>query len=131
MLNEQFINEELFKKNLCKRVEISIIRDGKIQILKKGVLLNFSVKLPFYFFKIQNDKGKIKDYNFPYPFHIEEKESSVIFDYSLIHMVNNKYLVDKLTDMGKDCESPLFDTKMYINFYTNEFTRKFSSSTNP
>lgn len=92
-------------------------RDAYVKqtILKKGILLNLTVKPPFLFFKMFI-KDKIRDDSFPIPFKHDMPvgKNLYMFDYRLESLVDDKNIVDFLKNLPHNNDSKLFDTVLYI-----------------
>tara|TARA_R100001163_G_scaffold728_12_gene1204 strand:+ start:12003 stop:12350 length:348 start_codon:yes stop_codon:yes gene_type:complete len=67
--------------------DISFDIDGKI--IKKGKLINVSIKDFFLEFKLEVQKGGIKVFEVPYPFELLDNRNSVVFNYRLDKFVFN------------------------------------------
>jgi len=53
------------------------------KVIKKGKLINISIKDFFISFQLEIQKGGIKTFEIPYPYNLESNKSQILFDYRL------------------------------------------------
>ncbi len=76
--------EILFKDLLLTDITFAI----NSKIIKRGRLLNLSIKDFFVYFQLEVAKGGIKLFEIPYPFNIiQDNDQKIIFDYRLNTLV--------------------------------------------
>jgi len=85
------------------------------KIIKKGKLINLSVKDFFIIFQLEIPKGGIKTFEIPYPFGIENKKSFVDFDYRLCTLTqNDTYKFVKARNFKPKKNSKFYDVQMIM-----------------
>jgi len=82
------------------------------KVIKKGKIINASIKDFFIIFKIEVQKGGIKTFEVPYPFNINYKNNEIVFDYKINSLVDG--------DAFKFCKAKNFKTKKMSKFYDCE-----------
>ena len=103
--------EYTFKDLLLSEINFCI--NGKI--VKKGKLLNLSLKDFYIVFLLEVQKGGKKTYEIPYPYFIKKKNKSVLFDYKVDTFVHNdplKYV--KVKNFKPKKNSKFYDVEMII-----------------
>lgn len=91
--------------------------DNKIMTIKKGVLLNYNIKVPFIQYTVKLDNDKIRDYYLNLPFKTHTYKDQIIFSYKIEDLceMSTKDL-DFLKNLRYSGESKLYDTHLYIDY---------------
>lgn len=110
--NNEF-EQLVFDKIIQCNVEFYTKDGDQDNIIKKGKLLNFNIKLPFFYFIIES-KNKSREYPLPQPFNFEYKNNEIVMSYELSDTIQDKNIVDKMRKLGNISESKIFDKKLYI-----------------
>ena len=113
------ISVEQIKSNINKHLQKKVDFYLENKKIKSGKLLLFSIK-DFYcvFMLMSEEKNKRIVFEIPYPFNMQENESSVIFDYTLQTFVkNNQFIKDDLLFTKNKKTSKLLNKKLSLNFY--------------
>jgi len=103
--------ENTFKDLLLSEINFCI----NDKIIKKGKLLNLSIKDFYIVFLLEVQKGGKKTYEIPYPFHILKNNKSILFDYKVDTFVHNdpvKYV--KVKNFKPKKNSKFYDVEMII-----------------
>lgn len=110
----QELEKLIFDKLIQSTVDIYTYDDNKgVVLLKSGKLLNFNIKIPFLYFMMEY-KSKMRDFPIPQPFKFKWDGEKLVMSYELKDSVNNKKIVDRMVEIGKDSESKFFDKRIYI-----------------
>jgi len=103
--------ENNFKDFLLNNVNFVINE----KIIKKGKLINLSVKDFFIIFQLEIPKGGIKSFEIPYPFGILSKKTFVSFDYRLSTLTqNDTYKFVKARNFKPKKNSKFYDVRMIM-----------------
>lgn len=103
--------ENNFKDFLLNNVNFVINE----KIIKKGKLINLSVKDFFIIFQLEIPKGGIKSFEIPYPFGITSKKTFVSFDYRLSTLTqNDTYKFVKARNFKPKKNSKFYDVRMLM-----------------
>jgi hypothetical protein len=112
MISEEYKNKII--DFLQTNIDIYVYKNGRQIYLKRGVLINTSIKLPFIFFTIKHF-NKIKECHFPYPFSVKISNNIIEFNYTLSELVNNdEYLLDLFNNSEYSGDSKLYNNILYI-----------------
>jgi hypothetical protein len=90
-MNNIYIEEKI--NSLLQR-DIIIYNTAQDKILKKGKLIIYKVKEFYYVFTLENEKGELKEYELPYPFHYHGNETYLSFNYELDSFAKNNSFID-------------------------------------
>ncbi len=92
-----------------------IIFDIEGKVIKKGKLINVSIKDFFLEFKLEVQKGGIKVFEIPYPFELKDSDSSVVFNYRLDKFVFNDIVrLAKVKRIKPKKNSKFYDVAMVM-----------------
>jgi hypothetical protein len=86
------------------------------KIIKKGKLINISIKDFFICFQLEIPKGGIKTFEIPYPFNLRAGKKAIIFDYRLDTLTHS--------DPLKFVKAKNFKPKKNSKFYDVQMTMK-------
>jgi hypothetical protein len=91
--------------------------DEKTNTIKKGLLLNYNIKIPFIQYTIKLDNDKIRDYYLNLPFSAFKKDDKVIFSYKINDLCEmSDQSLDFLKSLEYSSESKLYDNYLYIDY---------------
>ncbi len=104
--------EHKLKKFFLNNVEFVVNE----KTLRKGKLINATIKDFFIEFKLEVQKGGIKNFELPYPFEIKETQSRLVFNYKLSKLVyEDIVLLTRIKRMKPKKNSKFYDVVLYIN----------------
>ena len=86
------------------------------KIIKKGKLINISIKDFFICFQLEIPKGGIKTFEIPYPFNLKPEKKFIVFDYRLNTLTQN--------DPLKFVKAKNFKPKKNSKFYDVQMAMK-------
>ncbi len=99
--------QKFFLNDVCFDIE------GKI--IKKGKLINVSIKDFFLEFKLEVQKGGIKSFEVPYPYELLDFDDYIVFDYNLNKFVFNDIVrLAKVKRLKPKKNSKFYDVKMVL-----------------
>ncbi len=79
------------------------------KVIKRGKLINMSIKDFFIIFQLQVPKGGIRNFDVPYPYGLKKKTNHILFDYKLNTLVHH--------DMVNFVKAKNFKSKKNSKFY--------------
>ena len=102
---------------LQRPIHLYVMGDDKKITIKKGLLLNYSIKVPFIQYTIKLDNDKIRDYYLNLPFIIKFEDDKIIFSYKIKDLceMSDKEL-DFLKNLSYNKDSKLYDNYLYIDY---------------
>lgn len=104
---------------LQRQVHMYIMDNDKAVTIKKGKILNYSVKVPFIQYKMLLENKKIRDFYLNIPFTIihRKKSNKVIMSYKIedIYEMNEREL-DFLKSLEHTDDSKIYDKYLYIEY---------------
>ena len=108
-------NFEQAIQNTLQR-DIEIVSSNNLKVIRKGVLILYSLKEFYMTFVIKTSKGDTKYYHFPIPYSFTETKKGLVFDYSVEHIHNYRdKIIDIVGSLGES-KSVFYDNIVQVQY---------------